>query len=350
MIRNIKNKETQKGFTLIEMTIAMLILSLLVAFATVAFSSLLRRNFEKKTFADMEVIADAMAVYAQKHMRVPCPADPTGAGPENFGMERGSNGNVFGQCDTIALSVGMLPFATLGLPQKMTLDRFGNMLTYHVSTTSSLPPVVAATQEINQWCMTRPYWHADVDFDGITDDFVNPAKAAFCCGTWGVAPWPDGTDGDVEIRGAYDQPLPNLSRQVDDGSTSVGANSAEYIDPGLNTPPSYAQLDGSVLGAGYTSTAPPMFPAYVLVSHGQNGGGAYQTSSGVRGPVAGLSVPEIENTNDDTVYFASDRVSPLNPVGAGATRLDRQEIDDIVFWESPSQILGRIGGISCSSP
>ncbi len=374
MKKNIqKYKNCEKGFTLIEMAIAMVILSLLIGFATVAFSGLLRRNFEQKTFADIEIVADAIAVYAQKHMRVPCPADPllvTGpiVGREPFGAERGSapsNGTAFGACNSINAAEGIIPFATLGLPLRMAKDRFGNFITYRVSVTSSLRPVDASAMPINNWCMTEPYWYADTDNSGASDSYVNSAKAAFCCGTFVNAGLLLGVTGDVVIQGSYEtdpavaggsRSLPNLTRSEDitiNGVlTGVGFNSTEYTavntPPSVinNLPPSFLDLINGEVGLG--ATVPPSFPAYVLVSHGKNGSGAYNASTGIRGADNG-SAAEQENTDNDFDFFASDRTAPLL-AGAGNQRLDYEIIDDLVFWQTPSQILGRIGGVSCSSP
>ena len=360
MIKLNKHKQTEQGFTLVEMAIGMVIVSLLVAFATVAFSGLLRRGFEKKTFQDMEVVADAIAVYAQRHMRVPCPADPTGSGSEPFGAEIGSDGdgdNVvdqFGVCDTIATAEGIIPFATLGLPQRLARDRFGNWITYRVSLTSAQTPTTASALPINHWCMTRPYWHQwfDNNNDDIVDageeQYVNLAKAAFCCGTWFGGAAPDaGTNGDIEIRGSFGA-LPNLNRLT----PRQGGDVREYINTvPVTPPPTYLELQGDDITpftAGTHTTIPPTFPAYILVSHGQNGLGAFG-SSGTRPTLTGMTTPEAENADSDVIFYASDRLATQDP-GAGNQQLFRPDMDDIVYWQTPAQTIGRIGGMSCSTP
>ncbi len=346
-------RQKEQGFTLIEMAIGIVIVSLLVALATVAFSSILRRGFEKKTFEDMEIIADAMTVYAQRHLRVPCPADPTGVtgatiGSEPFGTERGSGvtGSNFGVCDTIENAEGIVPFATLGLPQRLARDRFGNFITYRASITSAQRPATASTLPINSWCMTRPYWHANTGGGDATDDYVSLAKAAFCCGTW-IAAGASGVTGDIDIQGSFG-PLPNLSRL--DPTAGAGGDVNEYRDFTAD-PPTFAELvDPGIAGFGAgDSTIPPMYPAYILISHGQNGRGSFSSQTGIRSGLGGMTVPELENSDNDVQFYASDRTAP-NDAGAGNQPLFRSEIDDIIFWETPSQTLGRIGGVSCTSP
>ncbi len=358
-----KEIEKQKGFTLVEMAIGMVIIGLLVSFAAVAFSSILNRNAEKKTFENMEVIADAISIYAQKHMRVPCPADPTGvagatANGEPFGAEirSGGAGSVSGLCNTIADAEGIIPFATLGIPQNLVKDKFGNYITYRVSVTSALRPSVAAGFPINSWCMTRPYWNQwfDDNYDGVLDAtdndnnidageefYVSRVKAAFCCGTWGAGATA-GVAGDVDIQGSFNASLPNLSRGV-----GTGGDVLEYRTA-VNAPPTRAELINPGIAGFADSTVPPLFPAYVLVSHGQNGDGAFSSETGIRN-IAGIANPELENVNNDVTFFAPDRLASTAP-GAGFTSLFRVNIDDIVFWATPSQVMGRIGGVSCSAP
>jgi hypothetical protein len=323
----------------------MLIIGLLIAFSTIAFSGILRAGFERKTFSDMEVIGDAITVYTQKHMRVPCPADPAGGGAVPPGFERNPGGNtaVFGQCNTIATAEGIIPYATLGLSQRAARDRFGNFITYRVSITSAQTPVVSSALPINNWCMTEPYWYKDTTANGTADSYVSLAKAAFCCGTWGGGAAPAGTAGDINLQGSFGT-LPDVSRGVD----GFGGHLNEYRLPAVAAPTRAELLNPAIPGFADV-TIPPVFPAYILVSHGQNGLGAYHNGvHNIAGLVAGS--PEEENADSSNVnYFAPDRLAPVSP-GGGNPSLYRPNIDDIVFWQTPAQVLGRIGGVSCSHP
>lgn len=329
--KSIQKINNQSGFTLIEMAIGLIIISLLMAFAVVAFSAAIQRGFDKKTFEDMEQIADSIAVYSQKHMRVPCPADPTVVGNLR-GTERGSgaNGNIFGICNTIAAANGIIPFVTLGLKEKDAKDRFGNFLTYSVSLSSTERPATAQTRNINNWCMTEPHWFQDTNSDGIADSYINLAKAAFCCGTWEPANVSGTIGNDINILGPYGD-LVGLSRKT----VLEGGSAAEYRTS-ANLPPTIANLN---------NTIPPVFPAYILVSHGQNGLGAYSATGNKT--TTGMTAAELENANSDNIFYTTDRLAPLTPTG---TPLFRNTIDDLVFWETPAQILGRIGAVSCARP
>ncbi len=354
MMNNIMKKHMRKqsGFTLVEIAIAMVIVGFILAFATVAFSRVLVINAEKNTFKNMEYIADSISVYAQKHMRVPCPADPAGlsgttTNGEPFGTEINStaSGDIFGECD-INEAEGIIPFATLGLPKYMAKDKFGNYITYRVSIASSQKPEVAETLDINNWCMTRPYWNTDNDGIDVTDEYVALAKAAFCCGTWNAG-GTTGVEGDIDLQGSFG-PLEHLSRSNPNGG--AGGSAIEYRDA-TEDPPAYADLeDPGITGfiAGNDSTVPPSFPAFILISHGQNGNGAFSEENGSR-DITGITDPERENVDSDITFYAPDRLASAPP-GGGLPSLFSNDIDDIVLWATPSQVLGRIGGVSCNAP
>ncbi len=352
MIETVENKNTQ-GFTLVEMAIGLAITGLILSFAAIAFSSAIKFNHDKATFEKMERIADAISIYAQSHMRVPCPAEPnrTPTGNENYGTEINARQSStapnrfegFGRCDTIADAEGIVPFATLGLPVDAAKDEFGNFFTYRVSVTSALYPDVASTQPINKWCMTAPRWYADTNNDSTSDTYISPAKAAFCCGTWirpPLTPAVRQTDGDIEIRGSFGL-LPGLNRKsaVQGGVDGQGGAFAEYRTT-ATVPPTLGDLSNS---------RPPAFPAYILVSHGANGLGAYVDDTNVRSPVPAANVAEVENADGDNVFYATDRMAPTVPTGANIP-LTKNDIDDLVFWETPSQVLGRLGRVSCARP
>jgi len=321
----------EKGFTLVEMAVGLVIVGFLISLAAAAFSSAASFAYRQKTMEDMSQIADAISIYAQKHMRVPCPANPLAAGPEPFGAEIGSGagGLVFGACNAAGSEEGILPFATLGLPQSLARDRFGNFYTYRISPSSAEPPVLSSTRPINRWCMTRPHWN-----DGA--NYVALAKGAFCCGTFdGALGSISNPGGDIIISGSFG-PLPGISR-ADAVAGDPGSTDVEYITSAAPVP-TLANLSG---------TYPPIFPAYILVSHGENGSGAFN-EVGVRN-LAGLNAQETENADGNATFFAPDGASFLDPGGA-ATPLSRSDIDDIVFWETPAQIMGRIGAVSCVRP
>ncbi len=326
----VKNMQSQKGIALIDMAIAVIVTGLIISMAILGFSKVMQFSYEKRTLADIERVADAISIYAQKHMRVPCPADPANADIPPFGAERGSGsaGRNFGSCASAANAVGIIPFATLGLPRRYAQDRYGNYLTYRVSPVSADQPALAVGKPINQWCMTNPYWNNG------SGDYVALEKAAFCCGTLEVGQTP-ATVEDVDIFGSRNVSI--LNRAV----ARSGGDPSEYKDS-TQVPATLLELANDV---------PPMFPAYVIVSHGQNGLGAYSKDGGIRN-LSGMNTTERraerENADDDRIFYASDR--NMSASVTTGINLSRRLIDDIVFWQTPGQVLNRVGGISCARP
>ena len=344
--RKIKNNQIVNGFTLIEMVVVIIILGVMVSFTVSMFSGVLGRYYDKNTFSNIDKIADAIAVYAERNMRVPCPADPIGVSKktkqgEPFGTEVGSgpDGTEVGNCPTIKQAEGIVPFITLGIPLNLVKDGYGNFITYRASVTSAVRPGKLKNLPINNWCMTRPHWYKDTDLDGISETYVSLEKAAFCCGTWGAGET-DGVEGDVVIKNSAG-PTPYLTR-----SAMHGGLQKEYRKY-TQTPPTYQELVGSrILGIQKNKyTVIPTFPAYVLVSHGQNAEGIFNSQNGKR-YTRGIKKAEFENANGDTIFLASNRME------ANAHKNENfvGYIDDIVFWETPAHILSRFGGMSCNKP
>lgn len=360
----------QAGFTLIELSISLVILAIIISLSLLALARMLKSEQERVTFERMEVIADAISLYAQTRMRVPCPADPSLARDDpNYGRERvgtdqeNTPGGVLvllnsGCRDPAGTAEGIIPFATLNLPEEASFDKFGNYFTYHVSTGSALQPITIREQRsptsvnqigvrIGDWCRTRPRWHADINYDGETDAYLNPAKAAFCCGVDDsfagplVAGEPIGPDGDVRLTQTdhdygTSRGIPSLSRAIN----RFGGRPQEYASLN-NDPPDQDRLRDNFSA---------IFPAYLIISHGQNGAGAYARDGSRDTAFASFnSLNELENANGDNLFVVPDRTSP-NVDGSLLSGVSKAAIDDILFWQTPAQIISRVGNMSCSRP
>ncbi|MBI4031712.1 MAG: type II secretion system protein [Proteobacteria bacterium] len=330
-----KADKHQDGFTLVEMAVVVAIIGFLMSAAFLTIAAMLAKKSELSTLKRMEVIADAISIYAQHNMRVPCPANPAGAGPEPFGAEWGSGaaGTNYGDCIAIlnaAQREGIVPYFTLGIPVEYIRDEWGNFFTYRVSpvvTNTPLDPGIPTT-ETGVWCLTQPVWH-----DGA--DHINPAKAAFCCGT--RVPNQTDRDTDILLTGPH-----NIIVMPSRQAGGEGGDNADYRNPtaGFTT---VAQLQNRFM---------PLFPAYVLVSHGQNGFGAFNGIGAGRVPGPGAwNAEEAENGDGDNRFFITDRLSPVAPsASGGGPDLYRRDLDDIVFWQSQAQVMSRLGETSCARP
>lgn len=114
-----------QGFSLLEVLIAMLVLTLALTGLAMPVASqvLLRRQADTQRV--LEEAREALLGFAALHGRLPCPATPTSRGQEAFAVGGSASD---GRCERF--HDGLLPAATIGLssvdPQGFALDAWGN--------------------------------------------------------------------------------------------------------------------------------------------------------------------------------------------------------------------------------
>lgn len=128
-MKMMKNTNSQKGFTLIETSIVILLLSLLL----VPLFNFMAQQQREKTQIEEETINErvlaGLAIYLKNNGRYPCPADPTLTfGDADFARE---------DCDLFpapadTVMSGDLPTYTLGLPFRLMMNKSGWKYTYNV--------------------------------------------------------------------------------------------------------------------------------------------------------------------------------------------------------------------------
>lgn len=343
------------GFTLIEIAISMFILSFILGMGLLVTTHFLNKISEEYAIEKIEKIADSISIYVQRNTRVPCPADPdSSTAVEPFGTEYGSGatGTDLGNC-IASNKVGIIPFSTLGLSEEDVTDPWGNYFTYRVSPTSTLTAADVATGDyfISNWCMFAPVWAYDTDelnTGSYVEDYYNYHKGAFCCGTNDSAASGNTEPSmDIELRGSRDEILFSLNRT----ENGYGGNISEYVDTTTLPLPPIMPTDTVPTNTFLQDTYAPRFPAYVIVSHGLNDHGAYGRLGTVSGKPA-LSAAEEENADGDNDFYVSDRLSPINgdDIVGGGINLFKQEMDDIVFWQTPAQAMTRVGRSTCTRP
>ena len=116
------------GFTLVEMAIVMVIVSLMLGGLMMSLSQTTENTRRSDVQVQMAEITEALYGYAQANGRLPCPATPTSNGTE---LPVGG-----GAC---TLQHGFVPSATLGLrgtvnADGLLLDPWNNPLRYSVTT------------------------------------------------------------------------------------------------------------------------------------------------------------------------------------------------------------------------
>lgn len=130
---------TQRGFTLIELAIVLVIVTILIGGLAVPLSTQIQARRVAETRADMRAIHDALIGYAMSHTTMvdldgdgtaetvrhflPCPDDGTGAQPGDEGTRNAASR----RCNSVR---GTLPWRTLGVDDA---DAWGQRYTYAVT-------------------------------------------------------------------------------------------------------------------------------------------------------------------------------------------------------------------------
>jgi prepilin-type N-terminal cleavage/methylation domain-containing protein len=105
------------GFSLVEMAIVMLIISLLLAGLLPAVSGQIEQQRRNETRKQLAEIQQALLGFALMNGRLPCPVDPTITNPANAGY-----GQEAVNCQGNAAAEGYLPWQTLGVSE---IDAWG---------------------------------------------------------------------------------------------------------------------------------------------------------------------------------------------------------------------------------
>jgi prepilin-type N-terminal cleavage/methylation domain-containing protein len=118
-----------KGFSLVEMTMVLLILGILGALFLPLTNAMLDNNRRKETTVKLEALEKAFTRFVITNRRLPCPANGALAtGSANEGLELAAGG----ACTVAALTNGVVPWRTLGLAQNDAIDAWGSLISYRV--------------------------------------------------------------------------------------------------------------------------------------------------------------------------------------------------------------------------
>ncbi|GEM_PF-2069960 len=306
------------GFTIVEIAIVLTMAGL--AFFAIAntYTSLDRKVRQDRTALNFALVQDALAAFAERNYRLPCPMRPDYAiAGEPYGTEAGSgvNGNVTpANCPVLE---GLIPFRTLGLDQDITKDGFGHFITYRVSRAQARNPNDGAT--VHENCRARVWMHTDMS--GATVN-INPQLARFCCRD------PEGVpnDLDLDFRRTVASGVENLWTLTVDGINAQYAN--------VNT--AGPAIASSAVNRNTTT------PIYVLLSHGVLGIGSFNLEGTGARQGGRMGTDETVNAVTASSTFI---VSPPSDVNAA------RHYDDMIAWGTQDTLLARGSGrFSCHAP
>jgi prepilin-type N-terminal cleavage/methylation domain-containing protein len=282
MNRSIK---TEFGFTLIEIVIVLLIVTILLGYTVALFPRQQELKQYRAADQEMDEIISSIIGFAQVNGRLPCPSIPNSIGLESGG----------GDANCISYG-GFVPVNTLGLIGRLNgdsllMDPWGNPYRYYVSA-------------------------SNFD-DDDQDDFVR--------------------NGEIRSVGLIDS---NFDEYIDlDGQFVIcdqgGGTLNQVCDSPANT----------VFGRAASGTGPFAGAPFVLVSHGKdwNQGdptGDQLVNMGTSRSKTDLSMPDGPTTNE---YWLKN-IGGDSPETTFVKRLTGQGdgFDDIVKWVSPSTLFSKM--------
>jgi len=155
------NSKMQQGFTLIEIAIVLVVVTVLLGYTVAMFPVQQELKQYRKAESEMNSILEHLVAFAQVNGRLPCPdttGDVNGEGPgildgqedwddqfDNINSANPADGFI----DSCKSYFGFLPAGTLGLngdisPTGQLLDPWGQAYGYHVSNVDAVPDALLA--------------------------------------------------------------------------------------------------------------------------------------------------------------------------------------------------------------
>ncbi len=137
--------ERKRGFTLIEIAIVLVVIGLLLSGGLLAVAPVLQSSRVTETNSKLDLIEDALLLYALRNSCLPCPATGNLASTNaNAGLAVDDTQGAYQvACATDActnLAQGVVPWRNLGLSEADATDGFGYRISYAVTSNLAQAP------------------------------------------------------------------------------------------------------------------------------------------------------------------------------------------------------------------
>ena len=273
---SMRRKRLEGGFSLVELAIVLIISGIVMKFGLQALAAYTEQGQREATVTRMAAIEEALVLFAQRNRRLPCPADGTKpVTDQNAGVEQ-PNPVVTGDTTTCqaANQYSVVPWRTLGISsQDVANDAWGRRITYRVFSGAN--------------GLTRNRTQPAGSLDGLN---MTDCKASATDNTaLNAAACPPASP--FRTPAAFIQ---GKGLRVQDGS----ANWLRHEDT-------------AIVNAGGA--------AFVLISHGKDGRGAYtREGSKLPNPTGALQLANVTHTGTPVYRMAQQNENP----SAGANFFD----------------------------
>ena len=279
-----------KGFSLVELAVALFIIALLLGGALIPLSTQVDVRNTAETRRNLDSIREAIIGFSQANGRLPCPADGTipSGGTDAAGRPAGAEQltpPTLPPPSTAACtnSFGVVPWTTLGVP------------------------------ETDSWGRRLSYWVTPIFADGLgvtpaSGTYNNPGQNPACPPSFPIPPTPT--------------PTPTQSSFALCSLGSFTVNTRKEND--------------------HTAAAIGLVLPAVVISHGKNGKGAYIPTGSTLGAPSGTDeAANATHTAVVTTFYSripTPSTSPCSDAGPGAFC----EFDDIVVMISSNVLMSRM--------
>lgn len=169
-------KPARAGFTLIELGLVLVILSLMISGILTIATQNIRQAKREELQTKMDAIETALMNYRKAWNRLPCPADTTLAdSAANFGLVAANPGSCVGGSPAAISSGnavgGMLPVRSIGLPDSYAYDPWGGRFLYAVDSR------ITGTNAFTTYNVTNTTIGAMTVYDGADTPVARTTKA-----------------------------------------------------------------------------------------------------------------------------------------------------------------------------
>jgi prepilin-type N-terminal cleavage/methylation domain-containing protein len=259
-----------RGFTLVEIVVVLLIFGIVLAMAAAITRGVVASQKRSLTATRLATVDAALVQFVMQQRRLPCPSDGTRAATDNnAGIE---DRNAGGACT--AMNTGVVPWRALGLSETEVTDGWDHRLTYRVDAN-----LVADSGMDMSWC------------DPAGTEAPGAAPKATC------------------TAACTSTTLANCTAPINFLSGTASAK-------GLMV----KNLAGTILMNPAVSPGPNTGAAYVVISAGETGGGAYNNMGTLMASTTTDGTEEAKNYNNlaPQPYYVDDTTADA----AGVTHFD----------------------------